>query len=285
MKMEAIEATTSNTTPIKRKANEMEQTTSSPSKLTAEQKARIERNKLMAKERQIQKNRTTTLESMSGKLSDSWKDVLKSEFEKKYFTDLLDFLHEERSRNQIFPPAEDVLEALNACPFDGIKVVIIGQDPYHGKGQAHGLSFSVRKGVNVPPSLKNIYQELSTDISDFKTPNHGCLIDWAKQGVLLLNAVLTVQAGKADSHKGKGWEEFTNTIIRSLSSSRKDIVFILWGKNAQTKSSLVDKNKHKILTAGHPSPFSANLFFGCKHFSKTNDFLIQKGKEPIRWNL
>lgn len=224
---------------------------------------------------------------MSAALESGWLAVLKEEFEKDYMKTLKSFLLEEKeSGKMVYPKGADIFNALNTTPFNQVKVVILGQDPYHGAGQAHGLSFSVQKGVAIPPSLKNIYKELETDIEGFKTPNHGNLMHWAEQGVLLLNATLTVRASEAGSHQNKGWEIFTDEIIKALSQKREHIIFLLWGKYAQQKASLIDEKKHYILIAAHPSPFSAyNGFFGSKHFSKTNQLLIQNNTTPIEWEL
>lgn len=216
-------------------------------------------------------------------IEDSWYDQLKNEFDKDYFLKLKDFLVEERKTHTVYPPGSQIFSAFNFTPFDKVKVVILGQDPYHGPGQAHGLCFSVPYGVKPPPSLVNIYKELKTDVG-FSIPSHGNLEAWAKQGVLLLNATLTVRANTAGSHQNKGWEIFTDKVISTISQNRENVVFVLWGRYAQAKEVLVDKSKHYILKAAHPSPLSAfNGFFGCKHFSKINDFLTQKAIEPINW--
>jgi len=224
---------------------------------------------------------------MSAALEPGWLAVLQDEFEKDYMKSLKAFLQEEKQNGAtVYPKGADIFNALNTTPFDQVKVVILGQDPYHGAGQAHGLSFSVQRGVAVPPSLKNIYKELETDIEGFKTPNHGHLTHWAEQGVLLLNATLTVRASEAASHQNRGWEIFTDEIIKALSTKREHLVFLLWGKYAQQKAALIDQKKHYVLTAAHPSPFSAyNGFFGSKHFSKANQLLIQNNLAPIDWNL
>jgi len=224
---------------------------------------------------------------MSAALEPGWLAVLEEEFEKDYMIKLKSFLQEEKQRGAtIYPKGADMFNALNTTPFDEVKVVILGQDPYHGTGQAHGLSFSVQRGIPVPPSLKNIYKELETDIEGFKAPNHGHLTHWAEQGVLLLNATLTVRASEAGSHQNQGWEIFTDEIIKALSQKREHIVFLLWGKYAQQKVALIDQKKHYVLTAAHPSPFSAyNGFFGSKHFSKANQLLVQNNLKPIDWSL
>jgi uracil-DNA glycosylase len=224
---------------------------------------------------------------MSVNLEKSWLNVLAEEFDKSYMKTLKAFLLEEKHRGAtVYPKGADIFNALEHTPFDKVKVVILGQDPYHGTGQAHGLSFSVQKGVAIPPSLKNIYKELEADIPGFKTPQHGNLTKWADEGVLLLNATLTVRAHEAGSHQGKGWEIFTDTVISRLSEQREGIVFLLWGRYAQNKSALIDQEKHTVLTAAHPSPFSAyNGFFGCHHFSLANEVLEKDGKLPIDWQI
>jgi uracil-DNA glycosylase len=220
-------------------------------------------------------------------INESWKAVLSEEFGKSYMKDLKAFLQKEKQEGKvIFPPGSLIFNAFNHTPFDNVKVVILGQDPYHGNGQAHGLSFSVQKGVNVPPSLRSIYKELQSDIPGFVVPQHGELTKWADQGVLLLNATLTVRKGEPASHHKKGWEIFTDQTIKTLSEKRSGLVFLLWGKNAQAKIPLIDGEKHTILTAAHPSPYSAyNGFFGCRHFSKTNKILESRGQTPINWQV
>jgi uracil-DNA glycosylase len=216
----------------------------------------------------------------------SWKEALKAEFEKQYFSDLKTFLKDEKKAGKtIFPPGQLIFNAFNFTHFDEVKVVIIGQDPYHGAGQAHGLSFSVQNGIKPPPSLVNIYKELNTDIG-MPIPKTGNLEPWTHQGVLLLNASLTVEANKPASHQGRGWEQFTDAAISTLSKEKKNLVFLLWGKFAQAKQVLIDTKKHQVLTAAHPSPFSAyNGFFGCKHFSKTNDILTSYNIKPVDWTI
>ncbi|MBB2151300.1 uracil-DNA glycosylase [Pedobacter gandavensis] len=220
-------------------------------------------------------------------LDKSWLAHLEPEFDKDYLKALQAFLLEEKEAgHEIYPQTNEVFSALNHTHFDQVKVVILGQDPYHGAGQAHGLSFSVQKGVKVPPSLKNIYKELSTDIEGFETPDHGNLTQWADQGVLLLNATLTVRAKTAGSHQKKGWEMFTDKVITELSKKRTGLIFILWGAYAQKKITLIDTTKHTVIIAPHPSPFSAYTgFFGSKPFSKTNDQLIKQGENPINWQI
>lgn len=218
-------------------------------------------------------------------IDDSWKEVLKDEFENPYFFELKEFLVEEKEKHRVFPPGSLIFNAFNHTPFHQVKVVIIGQDPYHGPGQAHGLCFSVPKGVDIPPSLQNIFKEINSDLG-IPVPNHGNLEKWARQGVLLINATLTVRAHQAGSHQGKGWERFTDAAIAALSSRRSGIVFMLWGAYAQAKANMIDGSKHHILKAPHPSPLSAYRgFFGCKHFSQTNEILKNSGVEPIDWSI
>jgi uracil-DNA glycosylase len=225
------------------------------------------------------------MSQISPVLHDSWKEVLINEFSTPYFKALKDFLVEEKSGHVVYPPGNLIFNALDTTPFDNVKVVLLGQDPYHGPGQAHGLCFSVPFGIPAPPSLVNMFKELHNDIG-FIVPPHGNLLKWAQQGVLLLNATLTVRANSPLSHQGKGWETFTDHIIQILSERRNGLVFLLWGKNAKAKERLIDTSKHHVLVAAHPSPFSAdNGFFGCKHFSKTNQILIQNNMQPIDWQL
>lgn len=217
-------------------------------------------------------------------IEESWKEVLIDEFNKQYFLELKSFLVEERSNYTVYPKGNDIFSAFNLTPFQNVRVVILGQDPYHGPGQAHGLCFSVPKGIEPPPSLKNIFKELQINLG-IPTPNHGNLESWSRQGVLLLNATLTVRSNQAGSHQKRGWETFTDTVIMKLSEQRENIIFLLWGAYAQAKATLIDKSKHSILIAPHPSPLSAHRgFFGCGHFSKTNEILISKGLKPINWN-
>lgn len=224
---------------------------------------------------------------MSVKLESSWLAVLKDEFEKEYFRKLKEFLKTEKAKPEpIYPKNSDIFNAFELTPFNKVKVVILGQDPYHGTQQAHGLSFSVQKGIKPPPSLKNIFKELETDIVGFKSSENGDLTSWAKQGVLLLNTTLTVSAGKPGSHQKQGWEQFTDTVIKSISEGKENVVFILWGAFAQQKESLIDASKHFIIKSTHPSPFSAyNGFFGSKPFSKTNEYLDKNGLTGIDWSL
>lgn len=216
-----------------------------------------------------------------------WDSFIKAEQDKQYFQELEMFLAKERScGKKIFPSQERVFEAFSLTPFADVKVVILGQDPYHGVNQAHGLSFSVQDGVKIPPSLRNIYKELSSDVHSFKAPLHGNLTTWAKQGVLLLNTVLTVEEGLAHSHAKKGWESFTDKVIRTINDELTHVVFILWGAHAQKKREMIDESKHHILASAHPSPLSARRgFFGCQHFSKTNLFLEEKRKKTIDWQI
>ncbi|TVQ12186.1 MAG: uracil-DNA glycosylase [Bacteroidetes bacterium] len=218
-------------------------------------------------------------------IESGWKEVLKEEFEKPYFPVLKEFLIKERANNVVYPPGPQIFAAFNHTPFKEAKVVILGQDPYHGPGQAHGLCFSVPAGIAPPPSLINIFKELKSDLG-IPFPGHGNLEKWAKQGILLLNATLTVRANNAGSHQKKGWETFTDRAIELLSQKRKNLVFILWGNYAIKKTALIDASKHLVLTSVHPSPLSASRgFFGCRHFSKTNEYLSQNSKKPIDWNL
>jgi len=218
-------------------------------------------------------------------IPESWLPALGPEQDKTYYQDLYRFVGEERRKYPVYPPGSDVFNALRYTPFDQVRVMIIGQDPYHEEGQAHGLAFSVRPGVPPPPSLLNIFKELNADV-DFRIPNHGCLIPWAEQGVLLLNAVLTVRAHQANSHQGKGWETFTDMVLRAVDKKQTPVVFLLWGSYAQRKAELIDGNRHIILKAPHPSPLSASRgFFGCRHFSKANAALIAVGLRPVDWQL
>jgi uracil-DNA glycosylase len=218
-------------------------------------------------------------------IEESWFNALNEEFNKTYFISLKNFLQEEKNMYQIFPPGSQIFNAFQLTPLTAVKVVILGQDPYHGPGQAHGLCFSVPDGIRLPPSLVNIFKEIESDLK-FKSPNSGNLENWAKQGVLLLNAALTVRNGQAGSHQGKGWEIFTDKVIETISVLRAGIVFLLWGRYAQAKQNLIDKNKHFILTTTHPSPLSVYRgFSGCKHFSQTNEILKQHGLDTIDWKL
>lgn len=218
-------------------------------------------------------------------IHNSWQTILTDEFEKEYYQKLRNFLKKEYTTQKIHPDMYHIYEALELTPYEKVKVVILGQDPYHGVNQAHGLSFSVQPGVKIPPSLNNIYKELQSDLG-ISPVKHGNLVSWAKQGVLLLNTVLTVREGQAYSHRGKGWEILTDKIIEKLNEREKPIVFILWGKPAQEKMKMIDKSRHIILTSAHPSPLSAHRgFLGSKPFSKTNDALMALGETPIEWQL
>jgi uracil-DNA glycosylase len=226
------------------------------------------------------------MSEINPKIEASWKEILQDEFNSSYFNQLKNFLVLEKSMGKtIYPPGKNIFSAFDYTPFDKVKVVIIGQDPYHGMGQAHGLCFSVPDGIPPPPSLVNIFKEIKDDLG-IPIPKKGCLERWAQQGVLLLNATLTVQANAAGSHQGKGWEQFTDAVIRTVSEKKTGMVFLLWGKYAQAKETLIDSSKHHILNAPHPSPFSAsNGFFGCRHFSKANELLQKQGLEPIDWRI
>ena len=220
---------------------------------------------------------------MEVKIEKSWKEVLQTEFDKPYFENLVGFVKQEYASQTIFPPAGQIFNAFNTCPFNNVKVVILGQDPYHGPRQAHGLCFSVNDGIQFPPSLQNIFKEINSDLG-IPMPKSGNLTRWAEQGVLLLNATLTVRASQAGSHQGRGWEEFTDAVIKIISEKSENVVFILWGSYAIKKKALIDASKHCIRTAPHPSPLSSYRgFFGCKHFSQTNTYLTSKGKTPIEW--
>lgn len=221
---------------------------------------------------------------ISPAIHESWEKLLKNEFSAPYFMQLKKFLLEEKKKFIVYPPGNLIFAAFNFTPFDEVKVVIIGQDPYHGPGQANGLCFSVNSSVPSPPSLKNIFKELQSDLG-FPLPNTGNLEYWAKQGVLLLNTTLTVRANSPGSHQKKGWEIFTDAVIRTISDNKKGVVFLLWGNFAQTKEALINKDKHHILKAAHPSPLARGAFFGCKHFSKTNKILAHELKQPIDWKL
>lgn len=216
----------------------------------------------------------------------TWADLLKEEKQKEYFKNVLNFSNDERIAKKIFPPANKVFNAFKLTPFENLKVVILGQDPYHGQGQAEGLCFSVQPGVSLPPSLKNIYKEIENDLQIKMNLQSGHLAKWAEQGVFLLNAVLTVEEGKPASHAGKGWENFTDKVIRKISENKEGVVFLLWGNYAIKKKSLIDEKKHFVLTAPHPSPFSVHTgFFGCKHFSKANEILKKEGEKEIDWGI
>ena len=222
---------------------------------------------------------------MQVRIEQSWKNALAGEFGKPYFESLVRFLHKEKAEGQvIYPPGSQIFRAFDLTPLDKLKVVILGQDPYHGPGQAHGLSFSVPASVTAPPSLKNIFKEIESDLG-VKMSGYPDLEKWARQGVLLLNAVLTVRAGLAASHSKIGWEEFTDAVIRYVSDNCEGVVFLLWGNFARSKSALIDRSKHHVLEAAHPSPLARGAFFGCRHFSRANAFLSARGLEPIDWVL
>lgn len=218
----------------------------------------------------------------SVKIEDSWKNILLTEFEKNYWHELTNFVKEEYKTKKIYPKGSNIFKAFELCPLEKTKVVIIGQDPYHGENQANGLCFAVNDGIALPPSLKNIYKEIESDLK-IKPQSSGDLSRWAKQGVLLLNSVLSVRAGSPASHSKKGWEEFTDAVIANLSKNKKNVVYILWGKYAQSKGQNIDKENNLILTSAHPSPFSAHMFFGNKHFSKCNKYLRDHGLNVIDW--
>ncbi|WP_299104165.1 uracil-DNA glycosylase [uncultured Tenacibaculum sp.] len=221
---------------------------------------------------------------MQVKIADSWKNILEEEFQKEYFENLTNFVKEEYQQYTCYPKTTDIFAAFDYCSFEDVKVVIIGQDPYHGIGQANGLCFSVHNGIAHPPSLINIFKEIETDLG-IAYPGSGDLSKWAQQGVLLLNATLTVRAHEAGSHQRKGWEQFTDAVIQKISENKEDVVFLLWGGYAKKKGAKIDKKKHHVLTSGHPSPLSANrgYWFGNKHFSQTNEFLEQKKMKKINW--
>lgn len=223
------------------------------------------------------------MESMNVRIEESWKEALSGEFKKEYFQQLANFVKEEYQSENVYPHPKRIFSAFDITPFDNVKVVILGQDPYHGPNQANGLAFSVNDGIPVPPSLKNIYKEIQDDLGK-KVPQTGNLERWAEQGVLLLNATLTVRAGSPGSHQNKGWEEFTDSAVKKIAEEKENIVFLLWGNYAQNKGEFINGEKHLVLKAAHPSPFSADRgFFGCRHFSKTNAYLIMHEKDPINW--
>ncbi|KAI9545120.1 hypothetical protein NQZ68_039116 [Dissostichus eleginoides] len=265
--------------PKKPKSSAVESEVSSPAPapLSPDQLERIARNKRAAMERR------TSAQTPPG-FGESWREGLSEEFEKPYFKTLMDFVSKERTSCTVNPPAEEVFTWTQMCDIRDVKVVILGQDPYHGPDQAHGLCFSVKKPVRPPPSLENMYKELVTDIEGFQHPRHGDLTGWSEQGVLLLNAVLTVRASNANSHKDRGWETFTDAVVQWLSNNQEGLVFMLWGAYAQKKGAAIDRERHHVLQAVHPSPLSAHRgFFGCSHFSKANELLVQSGKSPINW--
>ncbi|KAG8232402.1 hypothetical protein J437_LFUL013973 [Ladona fulva] len=253
----------------------------SPSKMTKDQILRMESSQLQAKIKLLSKK----YPALHSSIGESWFKVLEPEFKKPYFEKLSQFLLKERSTYTIYPPEDHVWTWTKACDFNKVKVVILGQDPYHNPKQAHGLCFSVQVDVQPPPSLLNMFKELKTDIPGFETPSHGNLIGWARQGVLLLNACLTVRANQPNSHKDKGWEELTDSVIKALNEKSSGLVFLLWGAYAQKKAALVNMKKHHLLKTVHPSPLSAARgFFGCKHFSQANDLLKSQKKTPIDWS-
>lgn len=222
---------------------------------------------------------------MEVRIENSWKSALAGEFGKPYFASLVRFLHEEKAAGKkIFPPGSQIFKAFELTPVSQVKVVILGQDPYHGPGQAHGLSFSVPDGIPAPPSLKNIFKEIETDLG-IRMSGHPNLEKWARQGVLLLNAVLTVRSGEATSHSRIGWQEFTDAVIKYISDNCEGVVFMLWGNFARTKRDLIDRSRHHVLEAAHPSPLARGAFFGCRHFSQANNLLAASGKTPIDWQL
>ena len=221
---------------------------------------------------------------MDVKIHESWKDVLKEEFDKPYFRDLVDFLHKEKSDGKvIYPPGPKIFRAFDLTPFDQVRVVILGQDPYHGPGQAEGLSFSVPHGIKLPPSLQNIYKEIESDTGISTAGRDGSLIHWAEQGVFLLNAVLTVRASEPTSHSKIGWTNFTDAVIKALSDHKEGVIFLLWGNYARSKRDLIDHSRHHVLEAAHPSPLARGAFFGCRHFSQANNILLARGEKCINW--
>ena len=220
---------------------------------------------------------------MDVQIESSWKEVLQDEFEKPYFSELVEFVRQEYSTGTVYPPGKLIFNAFSHCPFDKVRVVILGQDPYHGPGQAHGLCFSVPEGVTKPPSLRNIFEEIKRETGT-PVPSSGNLERWADQGVLLLNATLTVRANSAGSHQNKGWEIFTDSVVRLISDRKQGIVFLLWGSYAQRKGEIIDSFRHLVLKAAHPSPFAAHKgFFGCNHFLETNEYLVRNGSEKVIW--
>ena len=221
---------------------------------------------------------------MDVKIHESWKNILQQEFDKPYFGKLVEFLHrEKREKKTIYPPGPKIFNAFDLTPFEKVRVVILGQDPYHGTGQAEGLSFSVPHGVKLPPSLQNIYKEIESDTGISTAGRDGSLEHWAEQGVFLLNAVLTVRASEPTSHSKIGWTTFTDSVIKAISDHKEGVVFLLWGNYARSKRDLIDHQRHYVLEAAHPSPLARGAFFGCKHFSKTNNILLGRGENPINW--
>eukprot|EP00066_Takifugu_rubripes_P024775 XP_011614041.1 PREDICTED: uracil-DNA glycosylase [Takifugu rubripes] len=261
----------------KRKSPEPEPASPPAAPLSSEQLERIARNKRAALER------LTSAQIPAG-IGEGWRDKLSAEFGKPYFKQLTTYVAEERKRRTVYPPADQVFTWTQMCDIRDVKVVILGQDPYHGHNQAHGLCFSVKRPVPPPPSLENMYKELVSDIPGFQHPGHGDLTGWAKQGVLLLNAVLTVRAHNANSHKDKGWETFTDAVVQWLNTNLDGVVFMLWGSYAQKKGAAINRKRHHVLQTVHPSPLSAHRgFFGCAHFSKANELLKKSGKSPVDW--
>ena len=221
---------------------------------------------------------------MISRLPDSWQDVLGEELEKPYFQELAEFVEKERAQHKVFPPREEVFAALEATPYEQVKVLILGQDPYHGEGQAHGMCFSVRPGVKMPPSLRNIYKEMNEELG-LSIPDNGYLMPWARQGVLLLNAVLTVRESEANSHKAKGWEKFTDAVIKAVASRQDPAVFVLWGGYARKKAPLIDTSRHIVIEGAHPSPLSVKLFRGSKPFTRMNEAIAAQGHDPVDWRI
>jgi uracil-DNA glycosylase len=218
-------------------------------------------------------------------LPEDWQSALGAELQKPYFKQLEKFVDAARAKDEVFPPEDEVFSAFELAPLDKVKVLILGQDPYHDNNQAHGLCFSVKPGITVPPSLVNIYKELETDVPGFKRPRHGYLVDWAKQGILMINAVLTVKAHNPNSHKDQGWEEFTDAAIKAVNAKKEHVVFVLWGGYAKKKAKLIDKKRHTVIEGAHPSPLSVKLFMGSKPFSAVNEALENHGQTPINWQL
>ncbi|XP_062237984.1 uracil DNA glycosylase a [Platichthys flesus] len=271
----------------KRKASALDSDSPSPPSSAAASPAQTPLSP--AQQERIARNKRVALEKLASAhtlpgFGESWREELSPEFGKAYFKQLMDFVSGERKRHTVFPPAEQVFAWTQTCDIRDVKVVILGQDPYHGPNQAHGLCFSVKQPVPPPPSLANIYKELISDIEGFQHPGHGDLTGWAQQGVLLLNAVLTVKAHQANSHKDKGWETFTDAVVKWLSNNMEGLVFMLWGSYAHKKGAAINRKRHHVLQAVHPSPLSVHRgFFGCKHFSKANELLTKSGKSPIDW--
>nr|XP_040052629.1 uracil DNA glycosylase a [Gasterosteus aculeatus aculeatus] len=262
---------------LKSSAGESEPSGPPPAPLSREQMDKIARNKKSALEK------LAFAQTPAG-FGESWREALSEEFGKAYFKQLMDLVSEERKRFTVYPPAENVFTWTQTCDIREVKVVILGQDPYHGPNQAHGLCFSVKRPVRPPPSLENMYKELVSDIEGFQHPGHGDLTGWSRQGVLLLNAVLTVRAHQANSHKDKGWETFTDAVVQWLSNNLEGLVFMLWGAYAQKKGAAINRKRHHILQTVHPSPLSCHRgFLGCKHFSKANELLKKSGKSPVDW--